>query len=56
MFLLLINGIKNRTRREEETTQTIGRDNDNIKDQAQIWTDTDKTVDVLYSDVLYFPL
>ena len=26
-----------------KTTQTIGRDKDNTKDQAQIWTDTDQT-------------
>ena len=30
--------------REGKTTQTIGRDKDNIVDQTQIWTDTDKSV------------
>ena len=31
------------TQHDGKTTKTIERDKDNIKDQAQIWTDTDQT-------------
>ena len=30
--------------KQGQTTQTIGKDNDNIKDKTQIWTRQDKNV------------